>query len=44
MTKWQEFARAKGIDSKKKKSRMVWDEKEQDWVPRWGFKSKKQRE
>ena len=43
-TKWELFCQAKGIDPKKKKSRMVWDEASKDWVPRWGYKSKKQRD
>jgi hypothetical protein len=36
-TKWEKFAREKGI-KKKKKDRMIWDEPEQEWRPRWGFK------
>ena len=26
-----------GINAKKKKSRMVWDEKTKSWKPRWGY-------
>lgn len=37
LTKWQEFAKLKGIKNKKK-SRMVWDEKSQSYKPRWGYK------
>jgi len=37
LTKWEKFARAKGIN-KKKKDRLVFDEERQEWVPRWGFK------
>ncbi|TIC34932.1 NADPH-dependent cytochrome P450 oxidoreductase [Wallemia mellicola] len=36
LTKWQKFANEKGI-SHKKKDRMVFDEDEQKWVPRWGY-------
>jgi len=37
LTKWEEFAKAKGINGKKKKSRMLWDEKTKSWKPRWGY-------
>jgi regulator of ribosome biosynthesis len=40
MTKWERFKRTKGITDKKKRSRLVFDEVTQDWVPRWGFKGK----
>lgn len=40
MTKWQAFAKAKGIAPKAKKDKMVYDEEKQEWVPRWGFKGK----
>lgn len=40
MTKWQAFAKAKGIAPKEKKDKMVYDEEKQEWVPRWGFKGK----
>lgn len=36
LTKWQKFANEKGI-SHKKKDKMVFDEDEQKWVPRWGY-------
>ena len=36
-TKWEKFAREKGIE-KKKRGRMVWDDVEQKWAPRFGFK------
>ncbi|OQR98206.1 ribosome biogenesis regulatory protein [Achlya hypogyna] len=36
-TRWEKFAREKGIDNKKK-DRMVWDEAKQAWAPRWGYK------
>lgn len=35
LTKWQEFAKAKGID-KKKKDKLKWDEQLQKWVPLFG--------
>ena len=34
-TKWEKFARAKGIQ-KTKKDKKVWDEEKQEWVNRWG--------
>lgn len=37
LTKWEKFARKKGI-TKKKKDRMVYDEERKEWVPRWGYK------
>ena len=37
LTKWEKFARAKGI-SKTKKDKKVWDEEKQEWVNRWGWK------
>ena len=39
LTKWEKFARAKGI-VKRKKDRLVFDEERQEWVPRWGFQGK----
>jgi regulator of ribosome biosynthesis len=36
-TKWEKFAREKGITNKKK-SKMVWDEVKQEWAPRFGYK------
>lgn len=38
-TRWEEYARRKGIQ-KRKKSRRVFDEETQEWVPRFGYKSK----
>uniref|UniRef100_A0A7S3K4G3 Ribosome biogenesis regulatory protein n=1 Tax=Aureoumbra lagunensis TaxID=44058 RepID=A0A7S3K4G3_9STRA len=35
-TKWQAFAKSKGIE-KKKKGRMVWDEATGRWAPSWGY-------
>ncbi|WVQ94600.1 hypothetical protein IAU59_001680 [Kwoniella sp. CBS 9459] len=34
-TKWERFAKAKGI-SHKKKEKDVWDDERQEWVARWG--------
>lgn len=42
-TKWELFARAKGI-SKKRKDRKEWDEEKQDWVNRWGRDGKNKQE
>jgi regulator of ribosome biosynthesis len=39
-TKWEKFAREKGITNKKK-SKMVWDEEKQEWAPRFGYKRAK---
>lgn len=39
-TKWQKFAEMKGI-KKKKQSRLVYDDETKQWVPRWGYKSKR---
>lgn len=36
-TKWEAFAKAKGIQNKKR-DRMVFDEHKQDWAPRYGYK------
>jgi len=35
-TRWEKFAAEKGI-TKKKRSKMVWDESAQRWAPRFGF-------
>ncbi|KAJ9580203.1 hypothetical protein L9F63_004146 [Diploptera punctata] len=37
LTKWQQFAKEKGIQ-KTKKSKLSWDETLQKWIPRYGFK------
>jgi regulator of ribosome biosynthesis len=34
-TKWERFAKEKGISHKKKETK-VWDDEKQDWVRRWG--------
>jgi regulator of ribosome biosynthesis len=38
-TKWEKFAKDKGIQ-KKKKERMLWDEDQQKYLPRYGYKAK----
>lgn len=38
MTKWEKYAKEKGIDKKKKKDRMVWDDVVSKWVPQFGYK------
>ncbi|CDJ41006.1 ribosome biogenesis regulatory protein, putative [Eimeria tenella] len=35
LTRWQAFAKAKGI-VKRKRSRLIWSEELKDWIPRWG--------
>ena len=35
LTKWEQFAAAKGIQKTVREKR-VWDEEKQDWVNRWG--------
>ncbi|KAJ2290170.1 Rhodanese- sulfurtransferase, partial [Coemansia sp. RSA 2706] len=37
MTRWEKFAKLKGIDQRKK-SRMVFDENTDEWRPRFGYK------
>ena len=41
MTKWEKFAKDRGIKKIKKRSRMIWSEELKDWVPRWGPDSAK---
>ncbi|XP_031595035.1 ribosome biogenesis regulatory protein homolog [Oreochromis aureus] len=36
-TKWEQFAKLKGI-KKKKKTNLVWDETAKEWKRRWGYK------
>ncbi|MEN2498296.1 MAG: Rhodanese-related sulfurtransferase [Marteilia pararefringens] len=38
LTKWQQFALKKGIKPKHKKPSIVFDERKQEWVRRYGFK------
>lgn len=37
MTKWEKFAKQKGINNTKR-DKLMFDEATQTWVPRWGFK------
>lgn len=37
LTKWEEFAKLKGIQ-KKKKSKLSWDEQLQKWIPLHGYR------
>ena len=37
MTRWEKFAKEKGI-VKRKRERMVFDEKKNEFAPRWGYK------
>jgi regulator of ribosome biosynthesis len=37
LTRWEQFAKEKGIQ-KKKKDRMVFDETTKEWRPQWGYK------
>ncbi|CAG7835924.1 unnamed protein product [Allacma fusca] len=37
MTKWETYAKDKGI-TKRKKTKLVWDDLVKDWVPRYGYK------
>jgi hypothetical protein len=39
LTKWEKFAKEKGI-SHRKREKAVWDEEKQEWVNRWGWKGK----
>ncbi|KAI8384418.1 ribosome biogenesis regulatory protein-domain-containing protein [Radiomyces spectabilis] len=36
LTRWEKFAKAKGIQNRKRE-RMVWDDESQEFVPRWGY-------
>ena len=38
LTKWEKYAKEKGIDKKKKKDRLVWDDVVQKWIPQFGYK------
>jgi regulator of ribosome biosynthesis len=39
-TKWELFAKKKGIKNKKQRNNMVYDEAQGEWVPRWGYRGK----
>ncbi|MBW0536605.1 hypothetical protein O181_076320 [Austropuccinia psidii MF-1] len=40
LTKWQKFAKEKGIVPKSQKEKLEFDEEKQEWVNRWGWKGK----
>jgi regulator of ribosome biosynthesis len=39
-TKWELFAKKKGIQNKARDGKMVYDEATGEWVPKWGYKGK----
>ncbi|KAH0603762.1 uncharacterized protein H6S33_007421 [Morchella sextelata] len=39
-TKWELFAKKKGIKAKEKDGKLVYDEEKGEWVPKWGYKGK----
>ena len=39
-TRWEQYAKSKGIQ-KKKRDRMVFDEEKKEWAPTWGYKRAK---
>ncbi|ODQ50922.1 ribosomal biogenesis regulatory protein [Saitoella complicata NRRL Y-17804] len=39
-TRWERFARQKGIAPKKREGKMVYDEATGEWVPKWGYGGK----
>lgn len=40
-TKWEKFARKKGIKDKKRgEGKTVYDEEKGEWVPKWGYKGR----
>ncbi|KAK5124038.1 hypothetical protein LTR85_002235 [Meristemomyces frigidus] len=40
-SKWEKFAAKKGIKAKKSEGKLVFDEAKGEWVPRYGYKGKK---
>ncbi|GBE79867.1 ribosome biogenesis regulatory protein-domain-containing protein [Sparassis latifolia] len=42
-TKWEQFAKAKGIQHRTREKR-VWDEERQEWVDRWGWRGANKKE
>lgn len=40
-TKWEQYAREKGIQKRRRRDRLVWDEDVQDFIPRYGKGSAK---
>jgi regulator of ribosome biosynthesis len=43
MTRWEKFAKEKGI-KKTKKSRKVFDEETKEWIPAWGYQGANNKE
>lgn len=39
-TKWELFAKKKGIKAKQREGKMVYDDASGEWVPKWGYKGK----
>lgn len=39
-TKWEKYAKEKGITKSKKKDRLIWDDIVKKWVPQFGYKKK----
>ncbi|KAF3940228.1 hypothetical protein ABW19_dt0205968 [Dactylella cylindrospora] len=37
-TKWEQFAKKKGIAPKSKDGKLIYDEATGEWVPKWGYK------
>ena len=40
-SRWERFAEKKGIRAKRKEGNLVYDEEKREWVPRYGFKGKR---
>ncbi|KAE8254625.1 hypothetical protein A4X13_0g3348 [Tilletia indica] len=43
LTKWEKFARTKGIN-KRRRDKMEYDDDQQEWVARWGYKGANKKE
>jgi len=43
LTKWEKFAKQKGIQNTKKE-KLVYDEESKTWIPRWGYKGANKKE
>lgn len=44
-TRWEQYAKEKGIQKKTKgKAKLVWDDVVKEWVPRYGYKKAKAEE
>ncbi|ORY82484.1 essential protein that binds ribosomal protein L11 [Protomyces lactucae-debilis] len=37
-SKWEKFARIKGIKAKRREGNLVFNEETEEWVPKWGYK------